>query len=129
MTYVRALLLDLAEAALARTPLASRHAVASACGMSATTLSRAIKDAHGQRFRDWQQRILLARAKALMMDGARPRCLKEAAMELGFASQQSFSRWFRKETGVTPSIYRAQHDATRESRANQPGCRRPLFPV
>lgn len=113
MTYPRSSLLHLAEAALSRMPLAPRQVIASACGVSVATLSRAIKDEQGEFFRAWQKRVALARAKALVIDRAQPRSVKEAAAELGFASQQSFTRWFRVETGLTPSAYRAQDDVVR----------------
>ena len=113
MTYLRASLLDLAEAALARTPLATRRAIASACGVSSSTLSRAIRDAHGQGFREWQRRVVLARTEPLLLHSDRPLSLKEVAAALGFTSPSTLARWFKAQTGQTPSACRAQHDVVR----------------
>ena len=111
MTYLRASVLARAETALRTAPLGSRNAIAAACGVSAITLSRAIMEVHGQRFREWRQRVALAGAKSLVTDLARPRSLKEVATELGFGSPASFTRWFHQQTGLTPTAYRAQHGA------------------
>jgi AraC-like DNA-binding protein len=55
-----------------------------------------------QRFRGLQR---LDRACQLLADSAQP--VGAIARELGFSSQAYFARMFRKETGLSPSVWRA----------------------
>ena len=113
MTYIRSTVLARAEAALRTAPLGSRSAIAAACGLSPSTLSRVIHDSCGESFRSWQRRIVLARTQPALLHSDRPLSLKEVAAALSFNSPSTLARWFRAQTGLTPTAYRAQHDVVR----------------
>jgi AraC-like DNA-binding protein len=113
MTYIRSTVLARAETALRRAPLGSRSAIAAACRVSPSTLSRVIHDSCGESFRAWQRRIVLARTQRALIRSGQPLSLKEVAAVLSFNSPSTLARWFRAQTGLTPTAYRAQHDAMR----------------
>lgn len=88
--------------------------------VSPATLSRAIDAARGGSFRAWQRRIVLARTEGQLLQPDRPLSVKEVAVALGFTSSSTLARWFRTQTGLTPSAYRTRHDARRISATDLP---------
>lgn len=67
------------------------------------TLQRRLRD-EGQAYTDIQARCRLDMAKAAL---AEPRChIESLSTELGFADRHSFTRAFKRWTGLSPSAYR-----------------------
>lgn len=83
---------------------ATLDAAATALGVSERTLQRRLRDARTS-FRKELDEARLARARTLLL--TRDDKLASVADELGFASHQHFSDWFRKLEGLSPSEYRA----------------------
>lgn len=79
--------------------------IAERLGMHPRTLQRRLKD-DGQQFTDIQSRIRLEMAQAAL---AGRQCDMEAlSAELGFADRHSFTRAFKRWTGLSPSAFRRQ---------------------
>ncbi len=72
-------------------------------GSSDARVARAMAGESPARFR---ARILLERAAHLMV--ATDRTLRDIALDGGFPSQEVFTRAFRREFGVLPSVWRAE---------------------
>jgi AraC-like DNA-binding protein len=80
---------------------AARH-----LGIAKRTLQLRLEQA-GTSFRAELAHARLVRAKALL--SRTDDKLLAIAIEVGFASAQHFSRWFRAHTGLSPSEFRAQN--------------------
>jgi len=74
-------------------------------GLSATHFSRRFHEALGVTFRDFQQRLLVERAMALLVNHPEW-SMTEAAFEAGFGSYPQFHRTFRRITGLGPRAWR-----------------------
>jgi AraC-like DNA-binding protein len=75
--------------------------------LSPRHLSRRFHNATGLSPRAWAERQRIALAQDLL---DRPDVLvKQVAQSMGFDSVQTFSRWFRRESGRTPSDARGTH--------------------
>ena len=118
MAYLWRTIIEDAQRCLEQRPGASSAEIAKSCGFSVASLARAVRAASGFRLREWRRHHLRAAAERLLSQAV-SRSVKEVGAELGFASQQSFSRWFRVETGLTPTAYRAEHYLIRS--ALEPG--------
>jgi AraC family transcriptional regulator, transcriptional activator of pobA len=68
-------------------------------------LSTVIRQKTGRPVGEWIDAKLLAEARTLLV--RTPMSLKEVAFRLGFREPGHFSRFFRAQTGQTPSAYRA----------------------
>lgn len=82
----------------------TREAIASAMGLSAPHFARLIRAATGETPLKRLTRLRLERARALLLETARPITL--IAGDVGFQSFSHFSSLFRAEVGLTPSDYR-----------------------
>ncbi len=79
-------------------------ALAENMGCSADTLSRGFSGAFGIPLKRYMTRLLVSKAeKLLRTPGIR---IRDAAFRLGFSDEYYFSRFFRRETGSTPSSFR-----------------------
>ncbi|PTC35052.1 AraC family transcriptional regulator [Pseudomonas paraeruginosa] len=74
-------------------------------GASVRTLSRLFQRGLGMGFADWRRQVQLATAAAALIDG---RAVSRIAHELGY-TPSAFSDMFRRELGVSPSEYKAEH--------------------
>lgn len=77
-------------------------------GTSSRTLSRRFREDITMSFRDWRLRIrLLAAIKSLALGNS----VSKTAHDVGFCSESSFIKRFKKATGQTPGRYfqKAQH--------------------
>ena len=72
--------------------------------LSARQLQRIVKQQSGMALREIMMRVRLKRARELLKNPAIP--IAEVAKQIGFASEQSFSRFFRKMDGEPPAHYR-----------------------
>jgi AraC-like DNA-binding protein len=80
--------------------------IARALGMSARSLRRRLHD-EGAPYDDLVEGARALRAKSMLAD---PRLsIQETAYALGFVTPASFSRAFKRWTGMAPSAYRAEH--------------------
>ncbi|MCP4674640.1 MAG: AraC family transcriptional regulator [Deltaproteobacteria bacterium] len=77
--------------------------VARACGMSARTMHRRLKD-RSMSFREIVDGLRLTMAKHRLEEGSLS--IDEIAFTLGFSEASAFRRAFRRWTGMSPSIYR-----------------------
>jgi AraC-like DNA-binding protein len=82
-----------------------RPSVAQAIGVSPPRLSRLIRVHAGRGFNELLNRARIDRAKELLDHG---RSALEVALEVGFADASYFTKVFRRQTGMTPSAYRAR---------------------
>lgn len=78
--------------------------LAGAQGLHPNYLSTVVKAKTGRTVGDWTAEKLAAEARALL--GGSRASVKGVAYALGFREPTSFSRFFRRETGETPSAFR-----------------------
>ena len=72
--------------------------------LSPNRLSAIIKEYSGQTVMQWLNCRLVLQAKVLLRGGIDP--IGDIAFALGFDEQGSFARFFKRETGMTPTEYR-----------------------
>jgi len=77
---------------------------AQAAGISENYLNRQVRQATGHSVGQWIDNARLVRAKRLLADTSLP--IIEVATAVGLEDQSYFSRFFRRETGLTPSEFR-----------------------
>ncbi len=85
----------------------SLEEVAEQIGISSYYLSKLFKDRFQVTFIDYLKNTRLQKAKELLLDGSMP--LKEIALTIGYKDPNYFSRFFKKETGISPRDYRNQY--------------------
>ena len=73
-------------------------------GISGNYLSRLVKNATGRSVGAWVDIARIQRAKRLLSETRLS--VIDVASAVGLEDQSYFSRFFRKETGVTPSAFR-----------------------
>jgi AraC-like DNA-binding protein len=78
--------------------------LAEAQGLHPNYLSTVVKEKTGRTVGDWMAEKLAAEARALLA-GSR-RSIKEVSYALGFSEATHFSRFFKRETGLTPTAFR-----------------------
>ena len=83
-------------------PLAEIAPLAKTMGYQTDYLNRIFKKATGQTLREYRDATLLRKAIRLLRE--KPR-IKDVCEELGFLDQNYFSRWFKKQTGLQPSVH------------------------
>jgi AraC family transcriptional regulator len=84
----------------------SLHEVAASIQLSTGHFSTAFKQSLGLAPYAWLRRQRIERAKTLLHD---PKLdLTQIALILGYANQSSFGVAFRRETGLTPTLWRAR---------------------
>ena len=67
-------------------------------------LSSVIRQQSGQTVMQWLNERTILQAKVLLRGGIDP--IGDIAFALGFDEQGSFARFFKRETGMTPTEYR-----------------------
>jgi AraC family transcriptional activator of pobA len=80
--------------------------IARKCGLSVVQLNRLFRRHLGMTMHACFERIRGENAIRCIVAGARP---KQIAHELGFVSLAHFSRWFRRQAGVSPRQCSNQH--------------------
>ena len=84
-------------------------ALASLGAMSRTVFAERFRTVIGQSPATYVTDVRMRRAKELLDAG---RSVSETSRELGYASDEGFSRAFRRHTGVVPSVWRSgRHQA------------------
>lgn len=77
-------------------------------------LSRIYKETTGQSLSDYILQVKMAEAKKLLSKSSMS--VIKISKALGFASDNYFCRWFRKNAHITPQKYRAEHRERKPSR-------------
>lgn len=80
--------------------------LASVSAMSRSAFAERFRSAIGRSPADYVTEVRVDAAKRMLDAG---RSVSETSRELGYASDEGFSRAFRRRTGVTPSAWRAAH--------------------
>lgn len=78
------------------------------CGLSQSGFKHAFKECTGSSPRDYINHRKIAKARTLLQSGL---SVTDTAMTLGFSSSEYFAVVFKKYTTLTPSDYRARHQA------------------
>lgn len=78
--------------------------IADALGVSASSLKKLFADKEGCGVMKYLSMLRLERAKELLQSG---KSVGETADALGFSSPSYFSRWFKNESGISPTQYNA----------------------
>lgn len=86
--------------------LASETEIANRLEISVSTLIRKLKS-EGSSFRDLATADRMVRAQRILL--ASDWAIVEVALKAGYAESSSFTRAFRKFTGMTPKVYRSLH--------------------
>lgn len=75
--------------------------------LSSKYFSHRIMEETGHSAGHWLHQYVIAQAKMLMRNQA-DASLQQIAHQLGFPEQSSFSRYFKRETGISPDVWRRQ---------------------
>jgi AraC-like DNA-binding protein len=74
--------------------------------MSRSTFAERFRTAVGRSPADYVTEVRIDAAKRMLDAG---RSVSDVSRELGYASDEGFSRAFRRRTGMTPSSWRLAH--------------------
>ncbi|MBQ9223214.1 MAG: AraC family transcriptional regulator, partial [Prevotella sp.] len=66
-----------------------------------------IKQQTGTNASEWISSYVIIQAKALLQQ--RQLTVQQVALQLGFPDQSAFSRYFKKNVGISPTDYRDQN--------------------
>jgi len=91
-----------AEDNLSKRP--SIRELAGIAGMSVYQLDRRMQRVFGLTTGQWILKIRIGHASAVLIDSDMP--IAEVALQAGYSDQSSFTRQFRRSTGLSPSEYR-----------------------
>lgn len=83
----------------------SPEELAETCSVSVRTFSSRFKQATGQSVHQYQLHLKLAMARDALLENPN-RSLKDLAAGFGFYDEFQFSRLFKREFGVSPSVWR-----------------------
>lgn len=72
--------------------------------VSADHLNIAVRETSGFTAMEWINRVTIDLSEVLLSE--KKMSISEVAHKMGFVEQPSFSRFFKKETGMTPMEYR-----------------------
>lgn len=81
----------------------SPHQIAKQLGMSEKELKTSIRRACGIEVQELIDNSITLRAIQMIRDGAR---IYEVADDLGFSNQTTFGKFFKRQTGLTPTSYK-----------------------
>jgi AraC-like DNA-binding protein len=96
--------------------------VAAALELSTRTLQHRLK-AHGTSLTQQQTLVRIELARRLLASGAHT--IEEVASRVGFDSLAAFSRFFRRHTGLAPSLFRSANARKSRARSISPSISRP----
>ena len=82
---------------------ASRERLADVLGMSSRTLHRKLQE-EGSSYRGILDDLRLEKARTLLRDETLT--IQQVAGQSGFDESHSFARWFKQQTGISPSEFR-----------------------
>ena len=87
--------------------------IADHMNMSASTFSRSFKEKVGKNFKEYVDELRIVHAREMLGQSEIP--IEQIALEVGYENLTSFYRFFKKQTGISPGIYR---DACRKDAKN-----------
>ena len=61
--------------------------------------------------KEFLQRVLTGKASDLLLTGI---SVKEAAVRLGFSDEFAFSRFFKRQLGISPSVWKSMNPLPRD---------------
>lgn len=103
---------DIREQRLYSAPHLTLAEVASALTLTEREISRLINQVGGRSFCDFINSMRVRQAAQLLRDPANAsRTILELSLEAGFTSKSTFNAAFKKELGVTPSVWRRSGNA------------------
>lgn len=102
--------LELALKASPELPAITLSGLADAMNLERTYCCSAFRKVTGQPFTDWRRRILIGKARELLL--LTPHRIADIAYRLGFEDVTTFTRNFRKEVGMSPTSFRQSSQAT-----------------
>jgi AraC-like DNA-binding protein len=106
-----------------REPSFSAQALAEMLEVSASKLSRIIKDEYGMAYADIVHSYRIQDAMRYLKDARmHPYSVDDIGTLVGFKNRQSFFTAFRKATGTTPERYRRDANAPKDA-SPQMGCK------
>jgi len=70
-------------------------------------LNTVVKTKTGKSVRSWMTEKMISEAKSLLLHTVQSN--KEISAKLGFIESAHFSNYFKKHTGISPSLYRQTH--------------------
>ena len=85
-------------------PIGNIASYAAAAGISENYLSRQVKQFTGRSVGDWIDAVRIVRAKRLLAATSTP--IIDIAAAVGLEDQSYFARFFKRETGLTPTGFR-----------------------
>ena len=94
--------IEFAEKNLSKRPAIGE--LASIAGMSIYQLDRRMRRVFGLTTGQWLLKIRISHASRVLIETDKP--VSEVALDAGYADQSSFTRQFRRSTGLSPSAYR-----------------------
>ncbi|MEL7624387.1 MAG: Ada metal-binding domain-containing protein [Clostridiales bacterium] len=87
-------------------------------GLTQHRLAELFRDHYGLTISEYSQRVRLEKARVMLAATREP--IANIAFDVGFESLSAFYRFFRKQTGMTPSAYRQTcQPPTGQNSANQ----------
>ncbi len=95
-------------------PRSSLCELSRASGFERHLIERAVRIAKGVSFREYQKRAILTSAVTMLTNG-RKYSIKRIALELGYWSPESFSRFIKKTTGRSASEIRQDAASVRSN--------------
>jgi len=107
MSYDHHQLVDAAVRLMAEVPTRPLVEVASLCGVSRHTLTRAFKRDAALSCGEVRRQCIDLKLQELMR-ATPPKSIKEISAELGFATSRSLARWLKHENGLAPRALREQ---------------------
>jgi len=114
MTYNSFRLLEEINDSLQRQPRLTLRELEKRLGVGPHTIEKAVRSATGMCFREYQAAKVLTEASRLLR-GTNLLQIKQIAVALGYVNTKSFSRYFKAQTGMTPSEFIATSGPCNES--------------
>ena len=104
MTYDQRGLAIQIEEILTKHPQTTLKALSDRLGVERHTLEKSLIKCKGVSFRDFKRKMMVQLSLRLLGDPTKS--IKEIGFEVGYATSQGFSRFFKRATGHTPSQIR-----------------------
>lgn len=108
-TEVSLIINEIENRNLYRNPDLSRTTLTHLTGISPNRISELVNGHFGINFSEWINTYRVNEARKLLLSPADNLTVKEIYYQVGFNSKSAFYGAFKKNTGLTPSVYRQNH--------------------